>query len=165
MVRSPVGRCLHNVRAFMDQVVTNFSNAEWWVSVVVFGALVSVFGGFLKDWVESGFAKFSTSIRLRIEARGAHRNARLDVLKSEKQEQLIALGEATYFRLRAAVYLLMSTLMVIVIFSAGGLFHQYFEFTMRVFSVLPVFWAIFDILAAQKLKDLVDEARRVPVKL
>jgi hypothetical protein len=147
----------------MDQVVTNFSNAEWWVSVVVFGALVSVLGGFLKDWAESGFAKFSASVRLRIEVRGAQRNARLDVLKSEKQEQLITLGEATYFRLRAAVYLLMSTLMIIVIFSAGGLFNRYFEFTMRALSVLPVFWAIFDILAAQKLKGLVDEARRVSV--
>lgn len=143
----------------MDQVVTNFSNAEWWVSVVVCGVLVSVFGGFLKDLAERYFAKFSASLRRQRQERGEQRNARLDVLKSEKHEQLIALGEANYFRLRAVVYLLMATLMVIVIFSAGELFNRYFEFAIRMLAVVPVFWSIFDILAAQKLKDLVDSAR------
>lgn len=144
----------------MEKVVNNFGTLDWWVSVVFAGIVVSVLGAYAKTWAERAVSSVSSSIRAKLVRNNADRVARVSLLRSDKQEQILALGESNHLRLRALVFLIMSTLCVLLVVEYGGHdMNKYLEFALRIFAVLPLFWGLGDILRAQHLKALIDEAR------
>ncbi|MFT3807996.1 hypothetical protein [Arenimonas sp.] len=68
----------------MQSIISNIKDPSWWFTVFLVGIIVSIFAGFLKDWIASLIARFSDSFRERRKAKAARREVLFEALANNE---------------------------------------------------------------------------------
>jgi hypothetical protein len=88
----------------MEEFINNLSSPSWWIGVVVIGILLNLLSDYLRQSLDKGSSRISRWWANRSEQSRRKRNEQLDVLRSDKQEQILLSTKEIVYRLQSIFF-------------------------------------------------------------
>ena len=74
----------------MEEITKELSNPVWWITVVIAGIIINIVAAFIFKKMEASVSNTSSKLNRLTEQRRAERDARIELLKSDKQAVYLA---------------------------------------------------------------------------
>ncbi len=130
----------------MDEINKILSSPVWWFSAIFVSILINLVSHYLAKGIDGLLSKLSSQWAMRSKQRFSSWNARVQVLKGNRNEQLIVASEESRHRLTAIYFLVFAALLQLL--GVGTL------------AMFVMWTAVYEHIKASEIKWILREARK-----
>lgn len=143
----------------MEEIINNLSSPAWWVTAILAGVAASLFAAYAKPLLDKFGSKISSSLRGRNELKKQEFDEKVSSLRGCIDKQLLESVEVNYLRLRGINFFLMAIALLIIFSFSVSMLPKFMYIGLGVLTMVFMLSSFFDILAAQKLKSIINASR------